>query len=122
VPRQADHLRCYKLSKRFDQDISAVCGCLWIEVTGGTVQTARLAYGGMAGIPKRAKSAEAALTGQPWTKTTVRAAMAAMADDFIPLSDMRASATYRMEAAQNMLLRAWSEDQGQASNVLDVTP
>jgi xanthine dehydrogenase small subunit len=122
VPLQPDKLRCYKLSKRFDQDISAVCGCLWIDVQDATVTTARLAYGGMAGTPKRAARAEAAMTGKPWTKATVHAAMAAMTDDFKPLSDMRASARYRMETAQNMLLRAWSQDQGHSTSVLDVTP
>ncbi|MBM1816300.1 xanthine dehydrogenase small subunit [Pseudosulfitobacter pseudonitzschiae] len=120
LPRGTDHLRCYKLSKRFDQDISAVCGCFWIEVAEGAVKSARIAFGGMAATPKRAPKAEAALTGQPWNEDTIRAAMAALAQDFTPLSDMRASAAYRMEAAQNMLLRAWSEDQGAPSSVLEV--
>ncbi|WP_299286016.1 xanthine dehydrogenase small subunit [uncultured Tateyamaria sp.] len=120
IPRRADHLRCYKLSKRFDQDISAVCGCFWIEVTDGTVSQARLAFGGMAGTPCRAGWAEAALNGNPWNEATIAAAMTALSQDFTPLSDMRASASYRMEAAQNMLLRAWLEDQGQAANVLEV--
>jgi xanthine dehydrogenase small subunit len=120
IPRQADHLRCYKLSKRFDQDISAVCGCLWIEVEDGTVTQARLAFGGMAGTPKRAAQAEAAMTGQRWSEATARAAMAAITRDFTPLSDMRASASYRMESAQNMILRAWAEDRGDATDVLAV--
>ncbi len=122
IPRQADYLRCYKLSKRFDQDISAVCGCLWIEVQDGIVHTARLAYGGMAGTPTRAAAAEAALTDQPWQEDTVRAAMDALSRDFTPLSDMRASAAYRMETAQNMIWRYWTEDQGLATDILDVTP
>ena len=122
IPRQSDALRCYKLSKRFDQDISAVCGCFWIEVEDGTVKTVRLAFGGMAGTPKRASRAEAALRGMPWTDGTVGAAMKAMERDFAPLSDMRASDTYRMEAAQNMLLRAWLEDLEQATSVLEVAP
>ncbi|MEO1777320.1 MAG: xanthine dehydrogenase small subunit [Pseudomonadota bacterium] len=120
IPRQADKLRCYKLSKRFDQDISAVCGCFWIDVAGGEVQEVRLAFGGMAGTPKRAARAEAALRGMPWTDGSVGAAMAALERDFSPMSDMRASAAYRMEAAQNMLLRAWLEDQDQATAVLQV--
>ncbi|MEM8654103.1 MAG: xanthine dehydrogenase small subunit [Pseudomonadota bacterium] len=122
IPRQADHLRCYKLSKRFDQDISAVCGCFWIDVRDGEVHEVRLAFGGMAGTPKRARRAEAALRGMPWTDASVAGAMQAMTRDFEPMSDMRASAAYRMETAQNMLLRAWLEDQGQATNVLEVTP
>ena len=120
LPRQGDALRCYKLSKRFDQDISAVCGCFWIEVADNVVTAARLAFGGMAGTPKRAPGAEAALLGQLWSESTVATAMTALALDFTPLSDMRASAAYRMEAAQNMLLRAWLEDQGQATDVLEI--
>ena len=121
IPDQPDRLRCYKLSKRFDQDISAVCGCLSITVENGSVTDAKLAYGGMAGIPKRATHAEAALIGQPWTEDSVRAAMAAYAADFTPLSDMRASAEYRLETAANMLLRYFHEDQGIATNVLEVS-
>lgn len=122
LPRQDDALRCYKLSKRFDQDISAVCGCFWIEVVDDVVTEVRLAFGGMAGTPKRASHAETALRGQPWTDAVVARAMQAMTRDFQPLSDMRASAGYRMQTAQNMLLRAWLEDQGQATDVLEVTP
>ncbi|RFU14681.1 xanthine dehydrogenase small subunit [Rhodobacteraceae bacterium W635] len=122
IPDQPDRLRCYKLSKRFDQDISAICGCLSVTVEGGTVTAARLAYGGMAGIPKRATHVEAALVGQPWTEASVRAAMAAYSQDFTPLSDMRASAAYRLETAANMLLRYFHEDQGVAANVLEVNP
>ncbi|WP_299968402.1 xanthine dehydrogenase small subunit [uncultured Roseobacter sp.] len=122
LPAQSDRLRCYKLSKRFDQDISAVCGCLSITVEDGIVTSARLAYGGMAGTPRRAAGAEAALTGQPWAEDTVRAAMEALAQDFQPLSDMRASAAYRLETAQNMLLRYWHADQGCDVSVQEVTP
>ncbi|GFE51028.1 xanthine dehydrogenase small subunit [Roseobacter cerasinus] len=122
VPDQPDRLRCYKLSKRFDQDISAVCGCLTITVEAGQVTRARLAYGGMAGTPKRAGHAEAALVGQPWDEETVRSAMAALGEDFAPLSDMRASAAYRMETARNMLLRYWYADQGEAVDALEIAP
>ena len=112
IPAQPDRLRCHKLSKRFDSDISAVCGCFNIQVTDGTVTSARIAFGGMAGIPKRAKHVEQALTGQPWTLATVEAALPAFATDFTPLSDMRASAEYRLRTAANMLLRTFHEDQG----------
>ncbi|MGC1503411.1 MAG: xanthine dehydrogenase small subunit [Sulfitobacter sp.] len=122
IPKQPDTLRCYKLSKRFDQDISAVCGCLNITCAGDTVTAARLAYGGMAGTPKRASKAEAALVNQPFTEASMRKAMDAMTDDFQPLSDMRASAGYRLQTAQNMLLRYLHETQGTATNVLEVTP
>ncbi|MCB1397861.1 MAG: xanthine dehydrogenase small subunit, partial [Rhodobacteraceae bacterium] len=89
IPRQPDRLRAYKLSKRFDQDISAVCGCFNITVENGTVTAARIAFGGMAGIPKRASAVEAALVGRPWTQDTVEAALPAFDADFTPLSDMR---------------------------------
>ncbi len=119
-PRQPDRLRCYKLSKRFDQDISAVCGCFVIRVEDGTVTEARIAFGGMAGTPKRAAHVEAALTGRPWTEATVRAGDDAWAQDFTPLSDMRASAAYRLAAARNMLMRYFVEDQGVPARVLEV--
>ena len=122
VPDQADTLSCYKLSKRFDQDISAVCGCLNLVVTGGVVATARLAFGGMAGIPKRGSHAEQALVGQNWSETTIKTAQAALAQDFTPLSDMRASALYRLAAAQAMLARLWQERQGQMTDILAVQP
>jgi xanthine dehydrogenase small subunit len=109
VPQDGTRLRCHKVSKRFDQDITAVLGCFDIAVEEGMVHSARLAYGGMAGVPKRATQAEAALIGQPWTEATVRAAMAAMERDFTPLTDMRASADYRMKVAQNLLMRHFIE-------------
>ncbi|MFZ1469133.1 MAG: FAD binding domain-containing protein, partial [Paracoccaceae bacterium] len=116
----APALRIYKLSKRFDQDISAVCGAFNVTIDGGTVTAARIAFGGMAGIPKRAAATEAALVGQPWTEATIRRAMAAMAEDFAPLSDMRASAAYRMKTAQNMVLRYFHDLAGVPVSVLEV--
>jgi xanthine dehydrogenase small subunit len=95
-----------KISKRFDEDISALCGAFLIRRdAAGIVTEARLAYGGMAGIPKRAEAAEAALLGQPWSEGAVAAAIAALSDDFTPLSDMRASAGYRLKVAGNLLRR-----------------
>ena len=122
IPAQPDRLRVYKLSKRFDQDISAVCGALRITVEDGTVTDARIAFGGMAGIPKRAAAAEKALLGQSWSEDSARRAAAALDEDFTPLSDMRASANYRMETARSMILRAWHEDQGLPISVLEVAP
>ncbi|HSF94604.1 MAG TPA: xanthine dehydrogenase small subunit [Thermohalobaculum sp.] len=109
LPVDGARLRCYKLTKRFDQDITAVLGCFDVVVEGGSVAAVRLVYGGMAGVPKRASHAEAALNGQPWTETTVRTAMAAMDQDFTPLTDMRASNSYRMQAAKNLLLKYFIE-------------
>ena len=95
-----------KVSKRFDEDISAICCAFHLRLgPDGHVSEARLAYGGMAGIPKRAKAAEEALLGQPWDETAVAAAIAALPQDFTPLSDMRASATYRLKVAGNLLRR-----------------
>ena len=118
IPAQADRLRCPKLSKRFDQDISAVCGCINITVVDGHVTAARIAFGGMAGAPKRAGAVEAALIGAPWSLKTVEAALPAFAQDFTPLSDMRASAQYRLKAAQNMLLRSFHEDQDTSTRLV----
>jgi xanthine dehydrogenase small subunit len=120
LPASAPAFRAYKLSKRFDQDISAVCGCFNLWLQDGRVSAARIAFGGMAGIPKRAAAVEAALTGQPWSEATVRQAMRAMADDFTPLSDMRASAAYRLKAAQNMVLRYFHDLAGVPVSVLEV--
>ena len=119
--RQPDRLKCYKLSKRFDQDISAVCGCFNITVTDGVVSDARIAFGGMAGTPKRAATVEAALTGQPWTAETVKTALPGFASDYTPMTDMRASAEYRLETAKAMLERYFLEDQGELTNVLEVS-
>lgn len=120
IPEQADNLKVYKLSKRFDQDISAVCGAFNITVENQKVTDARIAFGGMAGTPKRATFTERALTGQPWNETTIRSAQDAMAQDFTPLTDMRASAGYRLETAQAMLLRVLHEHQGITPSVLEV--
>jgi xanthine dehydrogenase small subunit len=121
VPRQQDRLRAWKLSKRFDQDISAVCGAFRITVEDGAVAEARIAFGGMAATPRRAAAAEAALTGEPWGEPALRRAAAALGEDFAPISDMRASAEYRLEAARGMLTRCWLTDRGIATSVLAVT-
>jgi xanthine dehydrogenase small subunit len=104
----------HKVSKRRDQDISAVAAGFRVRVEAGAVAEARLAYGGMAAVPKRASAAEAALLGRPWTVETVTAAMAALDRDFSPLTDMRASAAYRMLVARNLLMRFYLETTGQA--------
>jgi xanthine dehydrogenase small subunit len=122
IPAQAPALRCYKLSKRFDQDISAVCGCFNVTVEGGRVTAARIAFGGMAGIPKRAARVEAALVGRDWTPATISAAKAAFAQDFTPLTDMRASAGYRLAAAANLLERYARDLAGEPVSVLGVAP
>ena len=109
LPAKETAFRAYKISKRFDQDISALLGAFSIAFEGETVRSARLAFGGLAATPKRAAAAEAALTGQPWNEATLRKAMAVLREDFSPISDWRASADYRMKAAQNLLLRLFIE-------------
>ena len=121
MPETAPALRCYKLSKRFDQDISAVCGCFNVTVADGRVTAARIAFGGMAGIPKRAAAVEAALIGQPWTEATIAAARTEFARDFQPMTDMRASAAYRLTTAENLLTRYFHDLAGVATNVLEVS-
>jgi xanthine dehydrogenase small subunit len=103
------HLRAYKLSKRFDSDISGLSAVFALTLDGDTVKQARLAFGGMAAIVKRAAQAEAALRGQPWTEAAAEAAAAALARDFTPITDLRASASYRQRAAANLLRRFWLE-------------
>jgi xanthine dehydrogenase small subunit len=106
VPIQTGlRLASYKLSKRRDQDISAVACGFALRLTGNTVSHVRLAYGGMAAIPKRALQAEAALLGKPFDEEQVSKAAATLADDFTPLSDMRASSSYRLQMAQALLQR-----------------
>jgi xanthine dehydrogenase small subunit len=102
-------VRSYKVSKRFDQDISAVCGGYCIRVSDSIVRDARIAYGGVAAIPKRASQCERALVGKPWTEATIRAAMSALDRDYAPLTDMRASASYRRSVTKNLLLRLFIE-------------
>lgn len=110
LPKRGELLRTYKLAKRFEQDISAVCAAFYLQIDDqGLIGTARVAFGGMAATPKRALQCEGALRGRRWDKTAVEAAMLALQADFQPLSDVRASAAYRQTAAGNLLLRFWSE-------------
>jgi xanthine dehydrogenase small subunit len=109
LPDAERHVATYKISKRFDQDISAVCAAFVVGISEGHIASARIAFGGMAAIPQRARQCEAALTGQPWSEATMGAAMKALAQDYQPLSDMRASSAYRMQVAQNLLLRFHAE-------------
>jgi xanthine dehydrogenase small subunit len=108
-PSPALQFRTYKVSKRYDSDISSVCAAFAIKGERDTIVEARVAFGGMAATPKRASHTEAALTGKPWTETTLRAAGAALATDYTPLTDMRATAVYRMQVAQNLLKRFYLE-------------
>ena len=104
--------RTYKVSKRYDQDISAVIGAYRLTVADGRVRDARIAYGGMAATPKRARSAERALTGEAWSEAAVAAARRAIANDFDPIDDFRAGARYRAAVAANLLDRLYLETTG----------
>jgi xanthine dehydrogenase small subunit len=116
VPRPAPDLRfrTYKVSKRYDQDISAVCAAFALRIADGAIVEARIAFGGMAATPKRAAHAEAALTGAAWDDTTTQRAMDALAADYQPLSDMRASSAYRLKVARNLLRRFQMETRDHA--------
>ncbi len=99
----------YKISKRVEQDISAVCAAFAVQIDDGMITTARVCFGGMAEIPKRATCCELALSGQSWSQETISKAMQSMLNDFTPLTDMRASEQYRMRVAQNLLQRFYLE-------------
>jgi len=121
VPRPSaqEQLRAYKISKRFDDDISAVCLVLNLDLADGTVQRASIGAGGVAATPARARQTEAALTGQPWTEATAQRAAAVLQAEFSPISDMRASGAYRRQVLGSLLQRYWLETQGQPSVSLD---
>jgi xanthine dehydrogenase small subunit len=113
TPRAGVRFRTYKLAKRFGQDISAVCAAFAFRLDGDVIREPRIAFGGMAATPQRAAKTEALLAGRDWTEATLKEAMAMLAEDYAPLSDMRASSAYRMKAAQNLLRRFWFETRGE---------
>lgn len=109
----AEHLRVYKISKRQDDDISAVCLALNLSVHDGRITRVRIGAGGVAATPVRAPKTEAALQGQAWVRETFEAAAAVLQAEFAPISDMRASAAYRSSVLGRLLLRYWAEEQGE---------
>jgi len=114
VPRRRDNLllRAYKVSKRYDQDISAVFACFALHVEDGRIASARIGCGGVAPVPKRATATEAVLAGNPWDEATADAAVREIAGEFTPIDDMRASAAYRRAALGNLLRRFYLETSG----------
>lgn len=118
-PTPQEQLRAYKISKRFDDDISAVCLVLNLDIADGTVQRASIGAGGVAATPARARQTEAALAGQPWTEATAQRAAAVLQAEFSPISDMRASGAYRRQVLGSLLQRYWLESQGHPSVSLD---
>ena len=116
--RSGEIMRTYKVSKRYDQDISTVCGAYWLKMGGAAVADARIAYGGMAATPRRAPHAEAALRGKPLNIATTREAGAALASDFAPLTDWRGSAGYRQRVAAGLMERLAHELAGETVEVM----
>ncbi|MDP3795689.1 MAG: FAD binding domain-containing protein [Polaromonas sp.] len=107
-----EFLRAYKISKRYDDDISAVCLVLNLRISRGRVDHVSIGAGGVAAMPMRAVQTEAALRGQPWALATVKQATATLRGEFQPISDMRASSAYRSEVLGNLMQRFWLESQG----------
>lgn len=105
------------MSKRLDDDISAVCGAFDIQIEDGKVSYARIAFGGMAATPKRATRCENTLLGKPWTDANIKLAMQELYNDFEPLSDFRASQEYRSLSAANMLRRYFIERQNKNNQI-----
>ena len=108
-------LRAYKISKRFDDDISAVCLVINLDIEADMVRRASIGAGGVAATPARACQTEAALTGQPWNADTLARAAQVLQGEFRPISDMRASGTYRSAVLAGLMTRFWLESQGQTA-------
>ena len=121
VPKavKTEFSRVYKISKRFEDDISAVCLALNLHIDKGMVSHASIGVGGVAATPVRAFKTQASMLGQPWNPSTVQAAMQVLRQEFSPISDMRASAAYRTEVLGNLLQRFWLESQGTADSSLE---
>ena len=112
-PAEGDQFAVYKISKRRDEDISALCGAFQLTLgDDGTVAHIRIAFGGMAATPKRARAVEAALLGKPWSEATIADARDAFDEDYKPLTDWRATAEYRQLTAKNLLTRFFLETTG----------
>ena len=123
VPRPIDgtRVRGYKLSKRYDCDVSAVCAGLSVRMQHGRVAQIRIAFGGMAATCRRVEAAETVVLGSPWDEATLDSAVDALARDFAPMTDLRASAAYRKKAAGNLLRRFWMETREAAPLAADRT-
>jgi xanthine dehydrogenase small subunit len=122
IPAAAVRVGVFKLSKRIDQDISAVCLACAVSVEDGRILSARVALGGMAAVAARAPAAENSLTGAPWSQQTFEAAAASLSQDFTPLSDMRASGEYRLKGAANLLRRFFLAYEPDTVTRLDEVP
>ena len=101
--------KAYKISKRFDDDISSVCAAFNITIKKKKIKNIKIAYGGMSAIPKRAIYCEKILLNSSITKETIEKAKSALEKDFIPIGDMRASRNYRNVVAKNLLEKCFLE-------------
>ena len=110
-------LRAYKVSKRFDQDITAVCVAMRLELQHGVVTAARIGVGGMAAVPARARQTESTLVGSPWDEAAANRAALRLHAEFDPIDDMRATARYRRDVAAALVRRSWLESQGVEANL-----
>jgi xanthine dehydrogenase small subunit len=115
APSANQHFHTYKVSKRLDQDISAVCAAFRVQLDGGIVQDIRIGFGGMAAIPLRARRTEQALSGSAWSYATLENGLKALRSELSPISDMRSSAAYRMNVAGNLLRKFFLETADAAS-------
>ena len=118
-PRPGELLRVYKVAKRLEDDISAVCLAIHLQLQDARVMRASVGLGGVAATPVRAMQTEAALTGQAWTHDAVTQAKAALRGEFQPISDLRASAAYRVQVLDGLMERFWLESQGVPDASLD---
>jgi len=111
-PQPGELLRVYKVAKRLEDDISAVCLAIHLQLQDARVMRASVGLGGVAATPVRAMQTEAALTGQTWTHDAITQAKAVLRGEFQPISDLRASATYRVQVLEGLMERFWLESQG----------
>ena len=122
LPTPHEWLRADKISKRLEDDISAVCLAVALQIDGGVIRSARIGAGGVAAVPARAIQTEAALAGKPATKAVFDAAATVLAAEFEPISDMRASSAYRRTVLGNLLRRAWAQSQPGAATLATLQP
>ena len=123
LPAPDEFLRAYKISKRYDDDISALCLALALRLQGDRVAEISIGVGGVAATPVRARKTEAALRDQPWSRQTLEQAIKTLREEFEPISDMRASAAYRRQVLGNLLERLWLQTHGHdAINLESVQP
>jgi len=101
--------KAYKISKRVDDDISSVCASFNLEIVNKKIKNVKIAYGGMAPIPKRAINCEKTLVNLSLSEESFNKAIKKLEKDFAPIDDMRASKNYRMEIAKNLLMKCFLE-------------